>query len=160
MFKRSFLVAALLLSLAVSLAAHPNSQPDFLRAYVHALILASEANRPFDTLPHYETGSREQITAFAEASKVARATLTQAIDEITPFTTSINQRSPAAPRSSKARSKRASNSATAGWPRTKRCRSRTAIRKRSRNGSPHFAATSPKPAKRSATPRSTPSGQS
>jgi hypothetical protein len=92
MFKRSFLVAGLLLSLAVSLAAHPNSQPDFLRAYVHALILASEANRPFDTLPHYETGSPEQITAFAEASKVARATLTQAIDEITPFTTSINQK--------------------------------------------------------------------
>jgi hypothetical protein len=92
MIKSSFFAATLVLSFAASLAAHPNSQPDFLRAYVHSLILASEANRPFDTLPHYETGSREQIAAFADSSKSARATLTRAIDEIAPFTASVNQK--------------------------------------------------------------------
>jgi len=91
MFRR-IAVAVCAVAIAASLAANPNSQSDFLRAYVRTLILANEANRPFDGMPHFDTGSREQVAAFAAASRTARESLTHAIDEISPFTASVNHK--------------------------------------------------------------------
>ena len=84
--------AAAIAIVLVSLAANPNSQSDFLRGYTRTLILANEANRPFDAMPHFETGSREQVAAFATASRAARESLNQAIDAISPYTTSVNHK--------------------------------------------------------------------
>jgi hypothetical protein len=92
MMNRAAAAALAVLFFAAPIVAHPNSQPDYLRAYVHALILANDANKPFEAMPHVETGSPAQVAAFAEASTVARGTLTQAIDEIAPFTASVNHK--------------------------------------------------------------------
>jgi hypothetical protein len=86
------LIAILFFVATPLLATNPHSEPEFLRAYVRTLILINEANVPFENMPHLETGSREQIAAFAGASRIARATLTKAIDEIGPFTGSMKKR--------------------------------------------------------------------
>jgi hypothetical protein len=78
-------------ALASSLSAGMESS-DFVRAYVGALIAGNEANAPFATMSHVETGTKAHLAEFIEQSRVARAALQRAIVEVEPFTHSRNQK--------------------------------------------------------------------
>jgi hypothetical protein len=90
MIKR-FAVACLSFAIASSVVAGVESS-DFTRAYIASLIAANEANAPFATMSHVETGTKAHLAEFIEQSRIARAALGRAIVEIEPYTRSKNQK--------------------------------------------------------------------
>jgi hypothetical protein len=88
---KHFAVACLAFAIASSVVAGVESS-DFARAYVASLISANEANAPFATMSHVETGTKAHLAEFIEQSRVARAALGRAIVEIEPYTRSKNQK--------------------------------------------------------------------
>jgi len=86
---KRLLVIALLFA-ATSLFANAESNSDFARSYIAALVAANEANAPFAAMSHVETGTKAHLEEFIEQSKVARAALARAIVEVEPYTSSLN----------------------------------------------------------------------
>jgi len=85
-------IAFALLLISTSLFAGAESNSDFARGYIDALIAANEANAPFAAMSHVETGTKAHLEEFIEQSRVARAALAKAIVAVEPFTSSRNQK--------------------------------------------------------------------
>src|SRR5436190_1805277 len=89
--KRIAVIALLFVVTSAQGAERIDKKAEYLRAYVAALRFANEANQPFMSMSHMETGTPAQITEFIAQSRMAYDALERAAEHVAPFMASRNR---------------------------------------------------------------------
>jgi hypothetical protein len=89
--KRIVIVALIFIAASAQAAERIDKKAEYLRAYVAALRFANEANQPFMSMSHMETGSPAQLTEFIAQSRMAHDALERAAEHVAPFMASRNR---------------------------------------------------------------------
>ncbi|MEA2571278.1 MAG: hypothetical protein QOI24_3279 [Acidobacteriota bacterium] len=88
---RIAVIALLFVVTSAQAAERIDKKAEYLRAYVAALRFANEANQPFMSMSHMETGTPAQLTEFIAQSRMAHDALEHAAEHVAPFMASRNR---------------------------------------------------------------------